>query len=85
MDPLDATPDLAARAGYAWVRLSHCGHIVLIPTRMLPARRLRDMRFRCERCGVLLEAEHANARWTWQYEGCAGWRGPKPRPWAEVT
>ncbi|WP_454917256.1 hypothetical protein [Xanthobacter sediminis] len=81
MDPLDATPAIAERAGYERLDLRHCAHIVQIPIRMLPNRRLRDMQFRCKRCGALLEPEHVNARWTWQYENSPRRGGPEPTPW----
>ncbi|MFG1454459.1 hypothetical protein V5F44_19725 [Xanthobacter sp. V2C-8] len=84
MDALDATPDITARAGYAWVRVTHCRSIIQIPIRWLPARPLREMRFRCKRCGTLLSASAARAEWAWLGEADKRGDGPKPVPWDEV-
>ncbi len=63
---MDATPRDAARFEYEAVEVYHCQLIVHVPLAKLPSRPLREMRFRCRRCGVTLSAEEAGARWTRQ-------------------
>lgn len=63
---MDATPADAARFEYEAVSVYHCQLIVHVPLRQLPARPLREMRFRCERCDASLSAEEAEAKWTRQ-------------------
>ena len=63
---MDATPADAARFEYEVVAVYHCQLTVHVPLRMLPARPLREMRFRCQRCGAVLTAEEAGAKWTRQ-------------------
>lgn len=85
MDPLDATPQIARDAGYRWVRLTHCRHIVQIPLEWLPPRPLREMRFRCKRCGIGISAGEAGAEWAWMGEANLRGDGPKPLPWDSVS
>lgn len=63
---MDATPKDAARFEYEAVAVYHCQLTVHVPLSRLPARPLRQMRFRCERCEALLTSEEAGARWTRQ-------------------
>lgn len=63
---MDATPEYAARFEYEAVEVYHCQLIVHVPLAKLPARPLREMRFRCQRCEALLSAEEAGAKWTRQ-------------------
>ena len=84
MDPLYATPSIAEAAGYIRVRVMHCGSVTEFPFRFLPERPLREMRFRCKRCGARLSAEEAGARWTWQGETSLRGDGPKPTLWEDI-
>lgn len=61
---MDATPADAARFEYEAVSVYHCQLTVRLPLRQLPARQLREMRFRCERCDASLSAKEAEAKWT---------------------
>lgn len=61
---MDATPADAARFQYEAVAVYHCQLTVHLWLKGLPARPLREMRFRCQRCGESLSAEEAEARWT---------------------
>lgn len=63
---MDATPADAARFEYEAVAVYHCRLAVHVPLTKLPARPLREMRFRCQRCGTLLSADDAGATWTRQ-------------------
>lgn len=85
MDPLDATPSIADVVGYSRLRVSHCRAIVEFPFRFLPPRPLRQMRFRCARCGARLSAAEASAEWTWDGAGNKYGDGPQPIPWDSVS
>lgn len=85
MDPFDATPSIADVAGYSRLQVSHCGAIVEFPFRFLPHRPLRQMRFRCARCGVSLSAAEAGAAWTWDGAANKLGDGPQPIRWDEIS
>lgn len=74
----------AGRPPFEAVEVYHCRLAVQLPLGFLPDKPLREMRFRCRRCGALLSHQEARAKWTRQSDAVGVPKSGNAKPVFEV-